>query len=51
VFCAEEGECVGVGGEEVEYVAYCTAGCIVAREEEQFHLVDGDFFEEGVDGL
>lgn len=38
-------------GKEVEYVACCAASCIMAREEEKFHLVDGNFFKERVDGL
>lgn len=50
VFGAEEGEDVGVSGEEVEDVADGATCSVVAREEEEFHLVDGDGFEGWVDG-
>lgn len=38
VFCADSGERGGVGMEEVEAVAYCTAGGVVAGEEEHAHV-------------
>lgn len=50
VFGADEEEDVWVGGEEVEDVADGAAGCVVAGEEEEFHLVHGDGFEGWVDG-
>lgn len=49
VFGAEGVEDLRVDGEEVEDVADCRGGGVVAGEEEEFHLVDGDLFENGVD--
>ena len=40
----------GVEGEEVESVDNCAGGGVVAGEEEEFHLGEGELFEFGVHG-
>ena len=45
---ADTGKYCGVDGEDVEDVADCAAGCVMAGEEEEFDLAHGEFFEGAV---
>ncbi len=48
---ADAGEDGRVGGEVVEDVTDCAAGCVVAGKKEEFNLAHDKFLESAVHGL